>query len=365
MKTTVNYFLLLSSLILFNLGCSSDDDGSGDMTNGQNTAPANFFVTVGITTSSASAISWTASSDADGDTVTYTVNLEDTEVATNLSSLSYSFSNLVSATTYSGTVEANDGNGGITTADFSFTTEDEVTSSLHQAFTEFDANNVTIMLNGDSVIIESNGWPNHVSPYWSNTTPRTAIDPMGNTLVTPAAAENHPLFVEPTVTSYEQMAPGNIDDFNGFYTLTIPVSPTLANNSSATGLGPIGIAISGAMIYNDEEGPNIPLDNAVGSLDFTAAHTGPQSYHYHLEPKAWSDDDGALIGIMADGFFIYGRRDYDGNYPTDLDESGGHFGPTPHNPDGEYHYHIKNELYLNQYYIIFPDDYQGTPNSIN
>ena len=68
---------------------------------------------------------------------------------------------------------------------------------------------------------------------------------------------------------------------------------------------------------------------------------------------------------MADGFFLYGRRDYPSNeYPTDLDESGGHFGPTPHNPDGEYHYHIQNEVYLGQYYILFPGDYQGTPNDI-
>ena len=28
-----------------------------------------------------------------------------------------------------------------------------------------------------------------------------------------------------------------------------------------------------------------------------------QSYHYHLEPKAWSEDDDALIGIISDGFF--------------------------------------------------------------
>ena len=118
------------------------------------------------------------------------------------------------------------------------------------------------------------------------------------------------------------------------------------------------------MIYNDEEGPNLPLDDAVPSLDYSGAHTGPQSYHYHLEPKAWSNDDDKLIGIISDGFFLYGRRDSDGTYPTDLDESGGHFGPTPHNPDGEYHYHIQNELFLNQYYILFPGDYQGTPSRI-
>lgn len=235
------------------------------------------------------------------------------------------------------------------------TTGGDDTATLHAAFDEFDANNVTIMLNGTNVEIETNGRPNHTSPYWSSTNARTG---------TPVASTDHPLFVAPTVTSYQDMAPGNIDDFNGTFSLTVSANPALASNSSATGLGPIGIAVTGAVIYNDQEGPNVPIDNALPSLDYSAAHTGPQSYHYHLEPKAWSNDDGELIGIMADGFFIYGRRDYDGNYPTDLDASGGHFGPTPHNPDGEYHYHIQNELYLNTYYIIFPGNYQGTPSNI-
>ncbi len=236
---------------------------------------------------------------------------------------------------------------------------------LSAAFEAFDNDNVTITLVGSNVVIESNGMPNHTSPYWSNTTERSAIDPMGNLLVTPAAASNHPLFSEPVSTTFEQMAPGNIDDFNGSYVLTVPANPELATNSSATGLGPIGIAVSGGMIYNDQEGPNVPLDNAVVSLDYNGAHTGPQSYHYHLEPIAWSEDDDALIGIMADGFFLYGRREPDNTYPTDLDESGGHVGVTPHSDEPVYHYHIQNTTYLNQYYILFPGDYQGSPNAIN
>ncbi|PHI20891.1 YHYH protein [Lewinellaceae bacterium SD302] len=237
---------------------------------------------------------------------------------------------------------------------------------LHAAFADFDEENVTVTLNDGEVTIESNGYPNHTSPYWSNTTERSIADPMGGTMTTPAAAEDHPLFVAPTATTYDQMAPGNIDDFNGSYELTVPASPELANSSSATGLGPIGIAVSGAMIYNDEEGPNVPLDNAVGSLDYSAAHTGPQSYHYHLEPKAFSEDDDVLIGIMSDGFFIYGRRcNATNDYPTDLDESGGHTTTTQHTTEAEYHYHIQNEVFLNEYYIIFPGDLRGTPNSIN
>ena len=219
----------------------------------------------------------------------------------------------------------------------------EPQGELAPAFAEFDSVNVSVSLSGDRVTIESNGMPNHTSPYWS---------------------PGHPLHVEPTATTRERMAPGYIDEFNGSYALTVSANPELASSSRATGLGPIGIAVSGAMIYNDSEGPGRPLDSAIGSLDYVGAHTGPQSYHYHLEPVAWSHDDEKLIGVTADGFFLYGRREADGTHPDDLDSSGGHAGPTPHNPDGEYHYHIQNELYLGRYYILFPGDYQGTPSAI-
>ena len=237
------------------------------------------------------------------------------------------------------------------------------TGTLAAAYAEFDADNVTVMLDGSDVLIETNGLPNHTSPYWSSTHARTINGPMG-TQTTPAAAVDHPLWVAPTTTTYSQMAPGNIDDFNGSYALTVPASPTQASSSTATGLGAIGIAVSGALIFNDEEGPSVPLANAIGSFDANGAHTGPQSYHYHLEPVAFSQDDGHLIGVMADGFFLYGRRDADGTHPADLDASGGHTGATPHNAAGEYHYHIQNTLYLSRYYILFPGNYQGTPRAI-
>jgi len=249
--------------------------------------------------------------------------------------------------------------------DGSTTTDDDgtTTGELHAAFAEFDVDNTTISLNGSRVNIETNGLPNHTSPYWSNTTARE-IDG----ITTPAADEDHPLFVAPTVTSFDQMAPGNIDDFNGSFSLIVDASPELASSSSATGLGAIGIATSGAVIYNDEEGPNVPLDNAVGSLDFNGSHTGPQSFHYHLEPISITNDDSELLGIISDGFFIYGRRDYpSGDYPDDLDESGGHIGPTQHSDEDEYHYHIQNDIFEvggDSFYIIFPGDYQGTPSAI-
>ena len=127
--------------------------------------------------------------------------------------------------------------------------------------------NVTIYADGDDIVIETNGWPDHTSPYWG---------------------PDHELYVAPSVTTTEQMAPGYISNFVGSYTLTVAANPEISSNSTATGLGAIGIAVSGAVIYNDNEGPDVPLDDAAGSLDYTGAHTGPNSYHYHLETKAWS-----------------------------------------------------------------------------
>ncbi len=213
---------------------------------------------------------------------------------------------------------------------------------LDPAFADF-AEDVVIYRSGSDVVIETDGLPDHTSPYWS---------------------ASHDLYVAPTVTSVAQMSPGSIDNFSGTFELRVSAAPALSS-ASATGLGAIGIAVSGSVIYNDEEGPNVPLDNAASSLDYSGAHTGPQSYHYHFEPTAWSQDDDALIGLIADGFFLYGRRcaSVDG-YPTDLDESGGHTSTTRHHASELYHYHIQNELYLGAYYILFPGDYQGTPSSI-
>ena len=219
------------------------------------------------------------------------------------------------------------------------------TGLLHTAYAEFDNSHVEVVLSGSNVVIETDGLPNHTSPYWSS---------------------SHVLYVAPTVTTMAKMAPGDIDNFVGTYSLTVSNTPTKSSSSSSTGLGAIGIAVSGSVIYNDEEGPGVPLDNAAGSLDFNGAHTGPQSYHYHLEPISFSDDDSNLIGVIADGFFLYGRKcNSTGTYPTDLDESGGHTSTTQHALDAEYHYHIQNELYLNAYYILFPGDYQGSASAIH
>lgn len=218
------------------------------------------------------------------------------------------------------------------------------------AFDDFNPDAVSVSFNGDEITIVSNGLPFHTSPYWET---------------------SNSLYISPVVANEAQMSPGTIRE--GSYTVTVPASPEIAANTSATGLGAIGISVTGAPIFNDQEGPNISLsENVASGFDYAGGHMGPTGYHYHLESAdvpentLLSHDDEKLVGILQDGFLIYGRRCHaTGDHPTDLDESGGHTAPTQHS-DGEafYHYHIINEFYIGSYILLFGVDLQGTPNAI-
>ncbi|OEK04942.1 YHYH protein [Roseivirga misakiensis] len=217
------------------------------------------------------------------------------------------------------------------------------------AFDEFNSDAVTVSFDGDEITIESNGVPNHTSPYWE---------------------ETNPLYIEPVVAV--ALTPGRIGGDRSF-TLTVSTNPALATVSSATGLGPIGISVTGVPIFNDTEGPNRPIEEQiVETFDYAGAHNGPSGYHYHVESydvpenTVLSHDDEKLVGIMADGFLIYGRKcDVLGDHPTDLDVSGGHTSATQHSDGVDfYHYHIINEFYLGTIIALFAGNLQGTPSSI-
>ncbi|WP_339697279.1 YHYH protein [uncultured Marixanthomonas sp.] len=215
--------------------------------------------------------------------------------------------------------------------------EEETVTELHAAFSAFNPEATTIYLDGSNVVIETTGLPNHETVYWG---------------------DGHPFYIEePTV----ERTPSIMSSNNNAVTITVDATPNLTGNTVATQLNTIGIAVSGASIFNDQEG-NGPLTQAAASLDWTGAHIGPGVYHYHLEPKAFTNDDDNLVGILLDGVFIYGRKcNATGTYPTDLDASGGHTTTTQYTSgEEEYHYHIINELYSNTgSYIAFTGPYQG------
>lgn len=214
--------------------------------------------------------------------------------------------------------------------------EAEVTE-LHAAFAAFNSEATTIYLDGSNVVIETTGLPDHETVYWGE----------GNVLYKE----------EPDV----DRTPSIMSSNNNATTIVVDATPNLTGSTVSTQLNTIGIAVSGASIFNDQEGGG-PLNQAAASLDWTGAHIGPGVYHYHLEPKAFTDDDEKLVGILLDGVFLYGRKcTSTGTYPTDLDASGGHTTATQYT-DGEeeYHYHIINELYSTTgSYLAFAGPYQG------
>lgn len=215
--------------------------------------------------------------------------------------------------------------------------EENTVTELHAAFAAFNPDATTIYLDGANVVIETSGLPNHETVYWGE----------GNALYRD----------EPDV----DRTPSIMSSNNNATTIRVDATPNLSGNTVATDFNTIGIAVSGSSIFNDQEGGG-PLNQAAASLDWTGAHIGPGVYHYHLEPKAFTDDDENLVGILLDGVFLYGRKcNSTGTYPTDLDSSGGHTSATQYTEgEEEYHYHIINEIYSTTgSYLAFAGPYQG------
>ncbi len=244
---------------------------------------------------------------------------------------------------------SNDSNDNTDTDAEMETSTSEASPTPLSAFDEFNLDAVTVSFDGDKITIDSNGLPNHTSPYWE---------------------ETDALYIEPIVAT--RQTPGRIGGDRSL-TVTVPSAPEIAASSTATGLGPIGISVTGVPIFNDTEGPGRPIEEQiVETFDYAGAHNGPSGYHYHIESydvpenTVLSQNDEKLVGIMADGFLIYGRKcNSTGDYPTDLDSSGAHTTATQHSDGGTfYHYHIINEFYLGSIIALFAVDLQGTPNSI-
>ena len=200
--------------------------------------------------------------------------------------------------------------------DTSASTGDVSITSVVQS--SYNTNLVTISTSGNTIVLQSNGTPDHVSPYWG---------------------VGHALYEEQLPG--KTLNPGLIASQN--YIMTITTNPSEASTKEATVLGPIGMALNGVPIYNDREGGNVPVDaNVLGSFD--RADKLLEEY-----------------GFLRDGFPIYARKDMDGTYPTNLDVNGGHVGTTADFSTPVYHYHASNTAYLGSvYYILKAGSYHGT-----
>ncbi len=126
------------------------------------------------------------------------------------------------------------------------------------------------------------------------------------------------------------------------YTFGFPRVPD--TTQTAMGGGIVGLALNGVPIFGNFAAPGDDIFAEALTFDRCGAH--PQQaggYHYHGEPAAISNDDARFIGVLRDGYPVYGRRDADGTMPT-LDALGGHTGTTPDSAAAVYHYHLSEQV---------------------
>jgi len=126
------------------------------------------------------------------------------------------------------------------------------------------------------------------------------------------------------------------------YSVPIPRTPSEAGSGQMGGT--MGLALNGVPMFSNNAAPGDDIYQEAKTFDRCGAHpnmTG--AYHYHSEPYSISYDDSAFVGVLRDGYPVYGRRDPDDSMPA-LDVYGGHTGVTIDSPDTPvYHYHVNEQ----------------------
>ena len=200
-----------------------------------------------------------------------------------------------------------------TTTTTSTTTSSASVPAMYKRF----GSAVTVTLEGTNVVLKSNTVPDHKSPYWG----------VGNALY---EAPQAGMVVNPNLIVSQTL------------TLRVPMSPAVATTSD-TPLGPIGMAVNGVPLFNQYAAGRSPLAAEIATFDRYDGH--PQNtgqYHYHMEPFWLTTGNGAssLIGVLLDGFPVYGPKETDGSTPSGLDSCNGHTHATADVATGIYHYHV-------------------------
>jgi len=188
-------------------------------------------------------------------------------------------------------------------------------SGVQALYSQF-ANTVTVSIDGPTVTLRTNNLPDHKSPYWG--------------LNSGSYEAPHPgMQVNPHLIAAQNL------------TFRIPSSPAMTATTSDTPLGPIGISVNGVVLFNQYAAMRQPLTSEIISFDKYNGHPSPSNqYHYHFEPVSiTAASRSRLVGVLLDGFPVYGPLDSDGGTPANLDACNGHTAATPEFASGIYHYH--------------------------
>lgn len=206
---------------------------------------------------------------------------------------------------------------------------------------------VTLTKSSSNVIIQTDGQPDYKSPYYA-----TSNGCYESGFPTGRAANPNTLGAQSI-------------------TMTVPFSPTASSGSTGTAMpmGVIGIALNGVAIFSNAAAPGDRIYNEVATFDKCEGHPAGTIYHYHTEPTTATNSDANFIGVLRDGFPVYGRYDYDSvsgfTTPTlNKASAGGHLGKTVDSTTDVYHYHVNLQSSgSNSAYFITTGYYMGTAGS--
>ncbi|MGJ4744784.1 YHYH protein [Leptospira sp. SA-E8] len=201
---------------------------------------------------------------------------------------------------------------------------------------------VTVTVSGSNYVITTNDKPPHKSYYYGGASAYyEAMDTAGGFHGNPNSIISQSI------------------------TMTIPTTPTVTDCSqSNAGTDSVGVTTLGVVIFNNQAAPGDSFSTEYYTMDQSMGH--PQNtgkYHYHTEPTKITNDNANFVGLMLDGFPIYGKKNQAGSYPT-LDSTTHTTSCTPTEfPDGTYCYHVENDTDYNAY--IIGSYFKGTPGSVN
>jgi len=215
-----------------------------------------------------------------------------------------------------------------------------------------------------------------LSGFWLNFSCRVMLSAttQGGVQVVKAAADGEPDYKSnyfPAADPCHEDYPGGIQNPNLImpktYVIEFPLAPDMAAHPMMGAI--VGLAVNGVPIFGNFAAPGDDIYKEAMTFDRCGGH--PQmtgGYHYHAEPYAISNDDFNFIGVMRDGYPIYGRRDPDGKYPAALDAYGGHTGVTVDSPSTPvYHYHVNEQTSQNpgtlgqKQWFLTTGQFRGTP----
>ena len=206
-------------------------------------------------------------------------------------------------------------------------------------------NVVSYSIEGNNAIITTTNLPSHTSPYYLDTE-------WHDDLYEQYTGTNNAFHLNPNRIGEQQM------------TFTIPLHPEVATSHEETPMGAMGLSRNGVVFFNQYAAGRSALDGEINSFDQNLGHpTGTNAYHYHIEPTYLTDVYGAdaLLGILSDGFPVYGPIENDVTMASeDLDDYHGHYSVTAEFPEGIYHYHVTADApYING------DGFYGTPGNVS